>query len=102
MDELAALAGIEPLEFRLANLKDERFRAVLQAAAERFGWGKRKSADGAGFGIAGGFEKGGYVATCAEVRCEPGRPPRVVRVVESFECGAIVNPDHLKNQWKDR
>jgi nicotinate dehydrogenase subunit B len=45
-----------------------------------------------------GFEKNGYVATCAEVQCEAGRPPRVVRVVEAFECGAIINPDHLKNQ----
>ncbi len=98
MDELAALAGIEPLEFRLRNLKDERFKAVLQAAADRFGWGKRKSGAGVGFGIAGGFEKGGYVATCAEVHCEPGKPPRVVRMVEAFECGAVVNPDQLKMQ----
>lgn len=107
MDELAALAGVEPLEFRLRNLKDERFKAVLQAAADRFGWGKHKAGAGVGFGIAGGFEKGSYVAACAEVRCEPGRAvtngftqivPRVVRVVESFECGAVVNPDHLKMQ----
>ena len=98
MDELATLAGIEPLEFRLRNLKDERFKAVLQAAADRFGWGKRKSQAGVGFGIAGGFEKGSYVAACAEVHCEAGKPPRVARVVESFECGAVVNPEHLKNQ----
>jgi nicotinate dehydrogenase subunit B len=94
MDELAALAGIEPLEFRLRNLKDDRFRAVLQAAADRFGWGKSKGA----FGIAGGFEKGSYVATCAEVRVEPGRPARVLRVVQAYECGTVVNPDQLRNQ----
>ena len=94
MDETAALAGVEPLEFRLRNLKDDRFRAVLQAAADRFGWGKTKG----GFGVAAGFEKGSYVATCAEVRIEPGRPPRVVRVVQAYECGAVVNPDQLKNQ----
>jgi isoquinoline 1-oxidoreductase len=98
MDELASAAGIEPLEFRLRNLKDERFKAALLAAADRFGWGKRKAAAGVGFGIAGGFEKGSYVAACAEVQCESGKPPRIVRVVESFECGAIVNPDQLKNQ----
>ena len=98
MDELATIAGIDPLEFRLRNLKDERFRAVLEAAASRFGWGKRKAPAGSGFGIAGGFEKGSYVAACAEVRVEPGRPPRVLRVVEAFECGAVVNPDHLKMQ----
>ncbi len=98
MDELAALAGVDPLEFRLRNLKDVRFRAALQAAADRFGWGKRKPESGVGFGIAGGFEKGSYVAACAEVRCEAGRASRVIRVVESFECGAVLNPDHLKNQ----
>ncbi len=98
MDELAALSQSEPLEFRLRNLKDERFRAVLQAAADRFGWGKRKAGAGVGYGIAGGFEKGSYVATCAEVHCESGQAPRIVRVVEAFECGAILNPDMLKNQ----
>ena len=98
MDELASAAGIEPLQFRLRNLKDERFKAVLQAAADRFGWGKRKATQGVGFGIAGGFEKGSYVAACAEVRCEAGKAPKILRIVESFECGAIVNPDHLKNQ----
>ena len=92
MDETAALAGIEPLEFRLRNLKDERLRAVLQAAADKIGWGKGK------FGIAGGFEKGSYVATCAEVRVEAGKPARVVRVVQAYECGAVVNPDQLRNQ----
>ena len=83
MDELASLAGAEPLEFRLRNLKDERLRAVLQAAAGRFGWGRRKAGAGTGFGIAGGFEKGGYVAACAEVRAERGRAPRILRVVEA-------------------
>jgi isoquinoline 1-oxidoreductase len=92
MDEMAALAGAEPLEFRLRNLKDDRLRAVLQAAADKFKWGKGK------FGIAGGFEKGSYVATCAEVRVDPGKPPRVVRVVQAYECGAVVNPDQLRNQ----
>jgi isoquinoline 1-oxidoreductase len=94
MDELASLAGVEPLEFRFRNLKDARLKAVLQAAADKFGWGKSKGA----FGIAGGFEKGSYVATCAEVHLESGRPAKVVRVVQAYECGAVVNPDQLRNQ----
>jgi nicotinate dehydrogenase subunit B len=98
MSELAALAGIDPLEFRLKNLTDPRVRAVLQAAADKFGWGKRQPAAGTGFGIAAGFEKGGYVATCAEVSVQPGRESRIVRLTEAFECGAIVNPDHLYTQ----
>ena len=92
IDELAHALKMDPLEFRLKNLKDERLRAALQAAAERFGWGQGK-----GIGIAGGFEKNGYIATCAQVAVEDSRI-RIVRVVEAFDCGAVVNPDHLKNQ----
>src|SRR5581483_9192423 len=97
MDELAHELKMDPLEFRLRNLTDERLRAVFQAAAGRFGWGKQKSSPSRGFGIAGGIEKGGYVATCAEVVIQ-GETVRVSRVVEAFDCGAIVNPQGLKNQ----
>ena len=99
IDELAHVVKMDPLEFRLKNLKDERMKAVLTAAAKAFGWGKSKSAPNCGNGIAAGFEKGGYVATCAEVSVdrESGKV-KLVRVVEAFECGAIVNPDQLKNQ----
>jgi len=96
IDELAHALKMDPLEFRLKNLKDERLRAVLQAAANRFGWGPGKSKD-KGIGIAGGFEKNGYIATCAQVAIEENRI-RILRVVEAFDCGAVVNPDHLKNQ----
>jgi isoquinoline 1-oxidoreductase len=99
MDELAALMKMDPLEFRLQNLKDERLRAVLEAATKSFGWAKVKSSAERGFGLAAGTEKGGYVATCAEVSID-GRSGNVrcVRTVTAFECGAIVNPDHLKDQ----
>lgn len=96
MDEIAHRLGCEPLEFRLRNLRDERLRAVLQAAAERFGWGARPEV-GRGFGLAVGTEKGGYVATCAQV-CVRGGEIKVERLVTAFECGAIINPDGLRNQ----
>ncbi|MBX6313193.1 MAG: molybdopterin-dependent oxidoreductase [Isosphaeraceae bacterium] len=99
MDELAADLRMDPLVFRLKNLKDARLRAVFEAAAERFGWGQTQTAAGRGVGIAGGTEKGGYVATCAEVEVDRSSGAvRVVRLVAAFDCGAIVNPDHLKNQ----
>jgi isoquinoline 1-oxidoreductase len=99
LDELAQLLKMDPFEFRLKNVKDERLRAVLVAAAKAFGWPRSKSAPDRGFGIAGGFEKGGYVATCAEVAVDRATGKvKLVRVVEAFECGAIVNPDQLKNQ----
>jgi isoquinoline 1-oxidoreductase len=98
IDELAHAIGMDPLAFRLKNLQDARMIAVLKAAADRFGWGA-KLPDGRGAGIACGSEKGGYVAACAEVAVDkPSGKVRVVRAVVAFECGAIVNPDGLKNQ----
>jgi isoquinoline 1-oxidoreductase len=98
MDELAAALRMDPLEFRLKNLKDARLRAVLEAAAKAFGWG-RSPAAGHGFGLAGGTEKGSYVATCAEVAVDRASSRvQVLRAVSAFECGAVLNPDHLKNQ----
>jgi len=98
MDELAHLVNMDPLVFRLKNLKNERLRAVFEAAAEKFGWGRQKAASH-GFGIGGGFEKAGNIATCAEVAVDrKAGEVKVVRVVTAFECGAIVNPDNLRNQ----
>jgi isoquinoline 1-oxidoreductase len=99
MDELAYLVKMDPLEFRLRNLKDARLRAVFEAAAQKFGWGQSKPQPGHGYGIAGGTEKGSYLATCAEVAVDPStHQVRVVRVVAAFDCGAVGNPDHLRNQ----
>src|SRR5258706_9719284 len=98
---------MDPLAFRLKNIKDERMRAVLEAAAKAFGWSQTNSAAGHGFGISCGFEKNGYLATCVEVAIEEpagkdadknSSKVRIVRVVEAFDCGAVVNPVHLKNQ----
>jgi isoquinoline 1-oxidoreductase len=99
MDELAHQATLDSLEFRRRNLRDERLKAVFEAAAQKFGWPGNKKSSGRGFGIAGGVEKGGYIATCAEIAVDrPTGAVRVVRIVSAFECGAIVNPDGLRNQ----
>jgi len=99
MDALASAAKMDPLEFRMKNLSDARMRAVLEAAAKSFGWPSKKTQEGQGFGVACGSEKGSYVATCAEVAVDKtSGAVRVVRLVEAFECGAIVNPDGLRNQ----
>ena len=97
MDGLAHAIGMDPLEFRMKNLENDRLRAVLAAVANKFGWGWEKSSATRGFGIAGGVEKGGYVATCAEVEIDSGMA-KIRRVTEAFECGAVVNPSGLKNQ----
>jgi nicotinate dehydrogenase subunit B len=100
IDDLARAVGIDPLALRLKNLKDERLRAVLEAAAKKFGWGSQnKPSPEHGFGLACGSEKGSYVATCAEVSIDSRTGKvHVVRAVTAFECGAIINPDHLTNQ----
>jgi nicotinate dehydrogenase subunit B len=98
MDALARAAKMDPLDFRMKNLSDARMRAVLEAAAESFGWGK-KTQEGHGYGVACGYEKGSYVATFAEVAVDKtSGTVRVVSMEEAFECGAIVNPDGLRNQ----
>jgi isoquinoline 1-oxidoreductase len=97
MDELAHLVSMDPLEFRMKNLTDPRARGVLVAAAKTFGWGQQKGSATRGFGIALGVEKGSYVATCAELEIHD-RDVQVRRVAEAFECGAVVNPNGLRNQ----
>ncbi|HEV2206678.1 MAG TPA: molybdopterin cofactor-binding domain-containing protein [Candidatus Acidoferrales bacterium] len=98
MDELAHEVKMDPLEFRMKNLKDDRLRAVFEAAAKKFDWGAAKK-PGHGFGMGGGFEKGGNVATFAEVSVDRANAEvHVERVVCAFECGAIVNPEGLRNQ----
>jgi CO/xanthine dehydrogenase Mo-binding subunit len=100
MDELADAAGIDPLRFRLNHLDDERGIAVLQAAAERAGWGEPPP-EGAGRGLAfSRYENdGAYVATIAQVRVDPGSGAfHVERLVSAHDCGLIVNPDGVTNQ----
>ncbi|MFZ0493556.1 MAG: molybdopterin cofactor-binding domain-containing protein, partial [Acidimicrobiia bacterium] len=98
IDELAHAAGVDPVEFRLRQLDDERLATVVKAAADQRG--TRGSGNGTrqGFGIAAGLEKGGRVATSAEVRVNGNDAVEVTRLVTVYECGAIVNPDTVRNQ----
>jgi isoquinoline 1-oxidoreductase len=99
MDELATAVDMEPLAFRLKNISDARLRRVVESAAGRFGWGQAKTRPNQGFGMSCGFEKGGYFACCAEITApRNGSGFKIERVVEAFDCGPVVNPDHLKNQ----
>ncbi len=98
MDEIAAKIGVDPLTFRLNNLKNDRLRAALQAAADRFEWSKQRPTASRGFGLACGVDKGGHIAACVEVSVDPSRQLKVERVVAAWDCGAIVNPNHLRNQ----
>lgn len=96
IDELAFELRLDPLDFRLRNLRDERLAVVLRAAAGRFGWAEPPDS-GCGIGLAVGVEKGGRVATCVLVKVDDVRVD-VLRIVTAFECGAIVDRDNLTNQ----
>lgn len=95
MDELAAAVGADPVAFRLRHLDDERLAAVLEAAAAEIGW---PGPDGIGTGIALGHEKGGRIATAAQVQVSDDGTVTILRLVTAVDCGAIVNPDGLLNQ----
>jgi len=109
IDALAYAAGADPLSFRLRHLDDERLAAVLQAATGRLGWcpgwqpaGHPAWWDGRwvwrGTGLAIGLEKGGRVATCAEILADTAGQVQVRRIVTAYECGAVVNPDAVISQ----
>ncbi len=98
VDELARASGLDPLAFRERNLDDPRLLRVLYRAAERAGWATRTQCPGRGWGLAAGYEKGGRIATIAEVSVDGDRRLRVERLVSAFEAGAIVHPDNLRSQ----
>jgi len=93
MDELAAAAKKDPLDFRLA-IANPRAAGVLKLAAEKAGWGQQ---DGRTRGIAMAFSFGSYVAHVAEVTRTGGKP-RLERVVAAVDCGLYVNPAIIESQ----
>jgi isoquinoline 1-oxidoreductase len=93
IEELAALAGQDPVEFRLRNLENARTRAVIERAAKAFGWGKTRSAAG----MACNVEKDAHMALFVELH-ENQSPVRIHRMVFTFDCGGVLNPDYLRNQ----
>jgi CO/xanthine dehydrogenase Mo-binding subunit len=101
MDELAAAAGADPLEFRLAHLQNQRLRAVLEKAAKEFGWAERRKqvTPELGVGLACGMEKGSVVAACVEVKLDRAHGRiGVAEICEAFEAGPVVNPASLTSQ----
>jgi CO/xanthine dehydrogenase Mo-binding subunit len=98
LDELAAAAGRDPVEYRLSCLADPRARAVIEAAARRSGWGSWTPAEDTGHGI--GFARyknaSAYCAVVAEVTAVTGI--RVRRLTIAVDAGLIINPDGAANQ----
>jgi CO/xanthine dehydrogenase Mo-binding subunit len=101
MDELAHRAKVDPLDYRLRYLKDERARAVLMKAADMIGWKTRKKAPNHGFGLSMARYKGTASWNAIGMEVEVDRNSgniRVLRVVSANDAGEVVAPDGVKNQ----
>jgi len=94
IEMLAAAAGIDPVEFRLKNLNDQRMIRVLKTAAERFDWKPAQAPGKRGFGVACGIDAGTYVAAIAEVAVDKKQGTvQVKRVVCAQDMGQVINPE---------
>ncbi len=94
IDIMAAKVEMDPVEFRMQHLSNQKMRGVLQAAAGKFGWNPAKRPSGRGFGVALGFDAGTYVATMAEVEvAKQTGAVTVKRVVCAQDMGLAINPE---------
>ena len=94
IDIMAAKAGLDPLEFRLKNMSDQKMLRVLRTVADKFGWKPEKSPSGRGFGVACCIDAGTYVATMAEVEVDKATGAvNVKRVTCVQDMGLAVNPE---------
>jgi len=94
IDVMAAEAKVDPVEFRLRNMTDERMRRVLQEAAKAFGWKPAVAPSRRGWGVACGIDSGSYAVLVAEVKVDPATGTvKVERVVCAQDMGVVVNPE---------
>jgi isoquinoline 1-oxidoreductase beta subunit len=98
VDELAHAAGQDPLEFRRRLLVNSpKHLAVLNAVAERAGWGK-PAPQGVYRGLSQHMGYGSYVAACAEVSVSDRGALKIHRIVAATDCGHAVNPAQIERQ----
>jgi nicotinate dehydrogenase subunit B len=94
IDIMASAAGIDPLEFRLKNLKDQHIIDCLKAVADKFGYKPGKAPSGRGIGVACGFDAGTWVGHMAEVKVDKTTGKvTVVRMAVAQDMGLCVNPE---------
>jgi isoquinoline 1-oxidoreductase beta subunit len=102
VDELAVAVGVDPLDYRMSLLRDERQRAVLEQARKMSGWGqplrKQPGVVKVGRGVALHESFGSVVAQVAEVSVDNAGQVRVDRVYCAIDCGMPVNPTLIEQQ----
>lgn len=96
IDELAHLAGRDPVEYRLANMTDERAKAVVTRAAEAAQWGRSDVRQG----IAFHKSFGSYVAEVVDLTIDDNKEITLHKVTIVCDCGIVVNPDTVKAQME--
>jgi isoquinoline 1-oxidoreductase len=99
IDEIAAALGMDPVELRLKNLPDPRYRAVLETAAGQFGWRTAAAPSGKGVGVAIGLDVGSYAAECVAIELQ-GKEISVNRVSSAIDCGLVFNPEGVRSQME--
>jgi CO/xanthine dehydrogenase Mo-binding subunit len=90
---------VDPIEFRLRQLKDARLARVLKAAAEHWGWQPAKGPSGRGLGVACGSDAGAYVAAIVQVEVTDGKIA-VKRALWVQEMGLVINPEGARLQME--
>jgi isoquinoline 1-oxidoreductase len=101
VDVMAASAGVDPVEFRLRNMGDDRMRRVLQEAAKASGWTPAAGPSRRGWGVACGIDAGTYVVLVAQVAVDRASGKvRVERVVCAQDMGVVVSPEGATMQME--
>jgi CO/xanthine dehydrogenase Mo-binding subunit len=100
VDELAEMAGIDPVSFRIGLLKENpRLLAVLNAAVQKAGWQPGTGMTGRGIGVAVAFTMGSYVAEVAQVAVDTTTGQVTVKHIDvALDCGLVVNPAAVESQ----
>jgi len=99
VDELAEIAGADPLAYRLAMSSDDRARAVLEKLGAMCGWTRRGpagSGEGLGIAYARHRDRGAYIGVAARLTVDT--EVRLRQMWCAADCGLIINPDGAKNQ----
>jgi nicotinate dehydrogenase subunit B len=100
IDVMAAKAGLDPLEFRLKNLTDERMVRVVKAGAEKFGWRPGKSPTRRGRGMVCLDYLGTYVAAFVQLQVDKENRIWVERIVHAQDTGPVINPEGARMQME--